>query len=57
MKIKKPAKPKPTLINLKVYEEDLKALMARAKKYTGGNLSLWLRYSGLNHIPKRKDLA
>lgn len=57
MRIKKPAKEKPKLINMKILEKDLKVLIARAKKYTDGNLSLWLRHAGLHYIPKRKDLA
>jgi hypothetical protein len=57
MKIKKPAKEKPVLVNLKVMKKELKALTAKARKYAGGNLSLWLRHAGTNHIPKRKDLA
>lgn len=54
---KKPKVEKPTLINLKVSAKELKALKAKAKKYAKGNLSLWLRFTGLNHTPRRKDLA
>lgn len=57
MRLRKPEKEKPTLVNLKVLRVSLKKLNAKAKKYTGGNLSLWLRYAGENHIPKRKDLV
>lgn len=57
MEIKKPRKPKPTLVNLKVHKDELKAIMGKAKKYAKGNISFWLRYAGANHIPKRKDLA
>lgn len=55
--IKKPKKAKPSLINLKVDKKSLNAIIARAKKYAGGNVSLWLRYAGMTCTPKRKDLA
>lgn len=47
---------KMTLLNLKVTAEERKALVQNAKKFAKGNLSLWLRYSGLNHVPRKKDL-
>lgn len=51
------------LVNLKVSKADLAILRANAKKYTAtdarpeGNLSLWLRYAGMNHTPPKSDLA
>lgn len=64
VKTKKAAKPKAVktakvqleLINLKLTKADLAALRTRAKKYTKGNLSLWLRASGKNYVPRPKDL-
>lgn len=57
LQLKRPKKEKPTLINFKVVKSDLKAIEARAKKFAGGNLSLWLRHAGLKYTPKRKDLS
>jgi hypothetical protein len=57
MKIKKPVKEKPVLINLKVLKADMELIVNRAKKYADGNVSMWLRYAGSNHIPKKKDLV
>lgn len=55
-KKKKPAKAKAkalSLMNLKVSGKDHKLLVARAKKYAGGNLSAWLRYAGSNYVPPK----
>lgn len=41
------------LINLKVDSKDRKAIEAAAKKYTGGNVSEWLRLAGIQYKPKR----
>lgn len=57
LSLKKPRKEKPTLVNFKLNRKDLKALTARAKRYANGNISLWLRHAGLNHVPRRKDLS
>lgn len=50
-------KPKLALITLKVTATEHKALTKAAEKYTGGNLSLWLRLSGLHFKPKIVKLA
>ena len=34
-----------------------KAIEKNAKKYTGGNLSEWLIYAGMNMGPPKKDLT
>ena len=57
MRLKKPDREKPVLVNLKVMKKDLRVIVSRAKKYAGGNLSLWLRHAGANYIPERKDLV
>lgn len=49
-------KEKAKLINLKVNKHDLGAILRLAKKYAGGNVSLWLRHAGMHHKPS-KDLA
>ncbi len=43
------------LINLLVTPEIRELLQKQADKYTDGNLSLWLRYAGLNHQPPTTD--
>lgn len=45
-----------TLINLKVTSEELKAIRGRAKRFANGNVSRWMRFAGLNHTPRSKDL-
>jgi hypothetical protein len=55
--IAKPHKPVPKLINLKVNKIELKLLVARAKRFAKGNMSLWLRHAGTKYTPKRKDLS
>lgn len=57
LKIRKPAKEKPTLVNFKVSKRDLRVLIARARKFAGGNISLWLRHAGMYYVPRRKDLS
>lgn len=44
------------LINIKVTETELKAIKAKARRYTAGNLSSWIRYSSIELKPKAKDL-
>jgi hypothetical protein len=55
--LRKPRKPKPVLINVKLDKKVLDAIGAQARKYAGGNVSLWLRYAGVHCVPKRKDLS
>lgn len=45
------------LVNFKIKKDEKKAIMAKAKKYAGGNLSFWLRYAALHFVPSKKDLA
>lgn len=52
---KKKLKSRLTLINLKVTETERKMLMEMAKHFTGGNLSSWLRYAGVHHVPHWVD--
>lgn len=54
--IKKIAKEKPKLINFKVTKVEFDEILERAQKYTGGNISLWLRFAGRNFVPKHKDI-
>ena len=36
--------------------EEFQAIRAKAKKYAGGNISAWLRYSGQNYKPSPQEL-
>lgn len=42
------------IINIKAKASERKALLAMAKKYTDGNLSLWLRIAGLKYTPSKR---
>lgn len=57
MKLKKTKKNAPVLVNFKMEKADIKLMVSKAKKYTKGNISQWLRFSSVNHVPKRKDLG
>lgn len=48
-------KPKRKLVNFKVLEDDLEQIRKNAKRYAGGNLSLWLVSAGLSYRPKAKS--
>lgn len=50
-------KPKLKLINLKVSPDDIKAIRAKAKKFTNGNISSWIRYAATQLTPKKKDVS
>lgn len=45
------------LITFKVSKSDLEALKKNAAKYAHGNLSEWVRYTGLNYKPKKTELV
>jgi hypothetical protein len=55
-KKKKAAKDASALVNLKVAQSCKNVLMAKAKKFTKGNLSLWLRMAGMNYVPSDSAL-
>lgn len=40
------------LLNFKVKAKDARKIRANARKYANGNVSLWLRQAGIEHIPK-----
>ena len=44
-------------INVKVEDDVLKKLQENADLYADGNLSEWLRYTGLNYVPKPSELT
>jgi hypothetical protein len=39
-------------LTIKVTEEDAGNFRKRAKKFANGNVSAWLRHSGLKYVPK-----
>lgn len=43
------------ITNLKLASKDRKALKEKAKLFTKGNLSAWLRYAGLQYVPKKGE--
>lgn len=45
-------KEKRIMLNIRVSLKERKALLAAAKKFTKGNLSLWLRVAGLAYKPR-----
>lgn len=47
---------KRTLVNFKITKGERKTIEKNAKKYTGGNVSHWIRYCALNYKPKVSEL-
>lgn len=43
-------------INVKTPERILSKLRAKARRHAQGDLSAWLRHSGLNYIPKKGEV-
>ncbi len=52
-KKKQTAKP----ISVRFSSEEIKRLASHAKKYTGGNVSKWVRFASINHVPRKRDLV
>lgn len=44
-------------MNFKITTPERRRILAKAKKYAGGNLSGWLRQAGLNHDPVKLKLS
>lgn len=42
-------------LNVKLSKKEKKAMEQNAKRFANGNLSLWLRYAGVNYVPRRSD--
>jgi hypothetical protein len=58
MRLKQSIKPtKKNLLNLKVTDLELKLIRQKAEKYTGGNISEWIRYAAIQLDPKLTDLV
>lgn len=44
-------------VNVKMSVKERAAMRANAKKFTGNNVSEWVRLSTNNHVPSKKELA
>ena len=42
---------------MRMSQEELKTLQAKADLYTNGNLSEWIRYAAFNYQPKKSELS
>jgi len=47
---------KSKLLTVKVTEEDLETIREKARLYTDGNISEWIRYSSTELLPRSMDL-
>ena len=54
--LKKMIKQTLKVINFKISDDERKVLKQKALQYTGGNVSEWLRYAAMNHVPKPSEL-
>ena len=41
----------------RVNHEEMATIKAKAREFTGGNVSEWVRVASLNYVPRRKDYA
>jgi hypothetical protein len=55
--VKKSKARKTEIVNLKVTSQERGVLNALAKKHAGGNISAWLRHSGLNYRPGKTEIV
>lgn len=42
------------VVNIKCTQTELDAIKANAEKYTDGNVSLWIRFSAMEMVPKKR---
>ena len=57
MKLASLQKDKKEMVNIRLLPSDLKKMREKAAKYTNNNLTAWLKYAGMNMVPKKKDLV
>ena len=43
-------------INIRTSVSEYLEIQRKANKYTGGDISKWLRYASIKHNPNKKDL-
>ncbi len=56
MRLKKLKEPKSCLKTFRLKLTEKHEIQQKANIYTDGNVSEWLIYAALNHIPRKKDL-
>ena len=42
---------------MRMSPEEAREVQEKADTYTGGNVSQWLRYAAVNHVPKKSELV
>lgn len=58
MILKSSIKPKKiNMVNVKFSDQEKDLLKKKAKQYTGGNVSEWIRYAALRLNPPQSDLV
>lgn len=58
VRLKQAIKPKKNkLLNLKVTPKEMHQIQLKADKYTGGNVSEWIRYASIQLEPRVSDLV
>lgn len=55
--VAKKQKPPTTIFNIRVTSEDLDMFKSQADKFTGGNVSAWIKYACRNFVPKKSELV
>ena len=54
LKIKKESSK--VLVNFRVTKDELEEIKSLAKKYAGGNMTAWLKYTAINYKPKKSEV-
>jgi len=55
LKPTKQAEAREEVLVFRATKDELAAIMVNAKRFTGGNLSEWLRFSALKCVPPKED--
>ena len=55
-KIKNKKESEKTNVNFRVTKDELDKIKKLAKKYAGGNLTAWLKYTAINYKPKKSEI-
>ena len=55
-KIKNKRESEKTNVNFRATKDELDKIKKLAKKYAGGNLTAWLKYTAINYKPKKSEL-
>lgn len=54
-KIKAKPKSKINVVNIKMTDANRDIMMAKALRFTRGNLSAWVRHAARNYVPKKGE--